>query len=74
MKKTMTITPKKDRKTEQEVMDKATQDQGTINQTLNAIIVRSLVIMHLNVELLTTKELKRRQTTLKKEVKNVAPC
>ena len=72
--KTTTINPKEDRETQQGVVHKATQDQSMINQTLNAIIVRSLAITYLNVELLAIKELKRRQTTLKKEIKNVAPC
>lgn len=50
--KTTTITIKDDQETQHEVVDKPTQDQRMINQTFNAIFLRSLVIMHLNVELL----------------------
>lgn len=69
----MRRTPKKktskgDQETLQDVMNTKTQGQGTINPTLNSIIVKSLAITHPNVELLTIIELKRRKATLKKQV------
>jgi len=57
--------------TSKEVMGKATEDRGITSQMWNVTIVRSLIIMLLNLELLATIELKRRQTMLKKSIKKV---
>lgn len=40
-----------DQEMQQKIVDKETQDQDTINRILNALIVRSLIITHPNVEL-----------------------
>ena len=70
----MKTTTSKEDKAEQEVMGEATQDQGMTSHTLDVIIVKSLVITFLSVEHLSIIELKRRSTTLKKEVKKLEPC
>ena len=44
------------------------------SHTLNVIIVKSLVITFMSVEHLPIIELKKRSTTLKKEVKKLEPC
>ena len=44
------------------------------SHTLNAIILKSLVITLLSVENLSIIELKRMSITLKKEVKKMEPC
>ena len=70
----MIATTSKEEKTQQEVMGEATQDRGMTSHTLNDIIVKSLVITLPSVDHLSIIELKRRLTTLKKEVKKMEPC
>ena len=69
-----TITTSKEEKVQQEVMGEATQDRGMTSHELNVTIVKNLVIMLSSVEHLSIIELKRRSTTLKKEVKKMEPC
>ena len=70
----ITTTTSKEEKVQQEVVREATQDRGMTSHTLNVTIVKSLVITLPSVEHLSIIELKRRSTTLKKEVKKLEPC
>ena len=65
----MKTTSTKEERIHQEVMEEETQNQGTINQASNAIVVGNLDIMLLSAKLQTTIELKRSPTMLKKGVK-----
>ena len=55
-------------------MGEATQDRGMASHALNVIIVKSFVNTLCSVEHLSVIELKRRLTTLKKEVKKMESC
>ena len=68
-----TTTTSKEEKAQQEIVGEATQDYGMTSHTLNVIIVKTMVITIMNVEGLTIRELKRRPTTLRKEVKKMEP-
>ena len=70
---TTKTTTSKEEKAQQEVEGEAIQNRGMTRCILSATIVKSLVIMLSNVELLAIIELNRRQTTLKKEVKKMVP-
>jgi len=65
----MTTTITKEEKAHPEVVGEEPQNQGMTSHGSNATTVRSLGIMLPNVELRATTELKRRPTTLKKELK-----
>ena len=65
----MKTTLTKEERTHQEVVEEETQNQGTINQASNAIVVGNLDIMLLSAKLQTTIELKRSPIMLKKGVK-----
>ena len=67
---TMTTTTKEE-KAHPEVVGEEPQNQGITSHRSNATTVRSLGIMLPNVELRATTELKRRSTTLKKELKKM---
>ena len=69
-----TTTTSKEEKVQQEVVGEATQDQGMTSHALNVTIVKILVITLPSVEHLSIIELKRRSTTMKKEVKKLEPC
>ena len=69
-----TITTSKEEKVQKEVMGEATQDRGMTSHALNVAILKSLVITLPSVEHVSIIELKRRSTTLKKEVKKMEPC
>ena len=71
---TTKTTTSKEEKAQQEVEGEAIQNRGMTRCILSATIVKSLVIMLPNVEFLAIIELKRKQTTLKKEVKKMVPC